>query len=719
MNDPLLRVAVPAPFAGPLDYLLPTGEMPLVGARVRVPLGRRKTVGIVLDEVASSTLEKSRLRRIISVLDHEALLPAELIALVEFAARYYHYPIGEAFAAVLPGPLRRGRPAQSPSPGRYRLAEAGDFKPRSEGQVELLKVLRVAGRAGLAVTELDESDRARLRRLAARGIVEPAASLQSPVGPTEEIRLNAAQGQAADAIIAVLGEHATFVLEGVTGSGKTEVYLAAIREVLAQDRQVLVIVPEIALTPQLLTRFEAALGIVVATYHSGLADGERLRVWLAARAGEAPVVIGTRSAVFLPLARPGLIVVDEEHDTSLKQQDGFRYHGRDLAVYRAHANGCPVVLGSATPSFESLANMRGDRYRHLVLPERAGGARPPSLKRVDVRGQRMEAGLSNALLDGMARHLEAGGQVMVFLNRRGFAPIVLCNACGEPLECSRCSARLTWHRGRGRLICHHCGAEKPLPEICPECGAKELVALGKGTERLESVLAERFPDKRILRVDRDSTRRRGQLAELMGEAASGRARILVGTQMLAKGHDFKALSLVAVVDADQGLYGADFRAPERMAQLVTQVAGRAGRGEKPGEVLIQTRHPDHPLLMELLLHGYTGFARRALPEREAAGFPPYGAMALLRAEATDEKAPQTFLADAAKVFVHTQGLRVMGPAPAPMLRRAGRYRYQLLLEAGDRPTLQSALAQHYSKVLELPAARRVRIALDVDPADLR
>ncbi|MGH8162563.1 MAG: replication restart helicase PriA, partial [Gammaproteobacteria bacterium] len=411
------------------------------------------------------------------------------------------------------------------------------------------------------------------------------------------------------------------------------------------------------------------------------------------------------------------IVVDEEHDTSLKQQDGFRYHARDLAVYRARKLDIPIVLGSATPSFESLANAKTGRYRQLVLAERAGGASPPAIKRIDVRGQRMEAGLSNALLDAIGRHLSAGDQVLVFLNRRGFAPVVLCNACGEPLECSRCSARFTWHRSRDRLICHHCGAERPLPEQCPECGG-ELVALGKGTERLETLLAEHFPNAPIIRVDRDATRRRGRLAELMTEAASGKARILVGTQMLAKGHDFRSLTLAAVVDADQGLYGADFRAPERMAQLITQVAGRAGRGEKAGEVLIQTRHPDHPLLLELLRHGYAGFAERALAERETSNLPPYGALALIRAEATNEAAPRNFLAAASRLLAGVRGLHIMGPAPAPLLRRAGRYRYQLLLEARERKTLQNALARLYPQVLELPAARRVRIALDVDPADL-
>ncbi|MGH8273866.1 MAG: primosomal protein N' [Gammaproteobacteria bacterium] len=719
----ILKVLVPAPFAEALDYLPSAGNtLPPVGTRVSVPLGKQKAVtGIVVGHAAQSRWPADRLRRVHTVLDDEALIPTELLDLLAFAARYYHYPPGEALAAVLPAALRRTRPLRPESPARYRWAAGADYPTRSEPLATLIERLQTAGEIGLALDELEASDRARIRRIAASGVIEPAesnvAASQSP-RPDSPIRLNDAQSRAAEAITAALGTYTAFLLEGVTGSGKTEVYLAAIRETLAQNRQALVLVPEIALTPQLVARFEAALGIPIAAYHSGLADGERLRVWLGAGAGETPVVIGTRSALFMPLVRPGLIVIDEEHDASLKQQDGFRYHARDLAVYRARELGTPIVLGSATPSFESLANVKAGRYHRLALAERAGGANPPALKRVDVRGQRMEAGLSNALLDAISRHLAAGDQVLVFLNRRGFAPIVLCNACGEPLACKRCSARLTWHRARDRLLCHHCGAERPLPDACPECGAPELVALGKGTERLETVLSERFPDIPVLRVDRDSTRRRGRLAELMTEAASGRARILVGTQMLAKGHDFQTLTLAVIVDADQGLYGVDFRAPERMAQLITQVAGRAGRGTRPGEVLIQTRHPDHPLLIELLQHGYTGFAERALTEREAEGLPPYGALALLRAEATKEAPPRNFLAAAAKLFNAARGLRVLGPAPAPMLRRAGRYRYQLLLEARDRTTLQNSLTRHYPKVLELPDARRVRVALDVDPADL-
>jgi len=721
MSEPLLRVAVPAPFPEPLDYLPPlNADPPPVGARVRVPLARARTVGVVVEYADQASVAATRLRRVQEVLDTEPLVPAELLALVRFTAAYYHYPPGETLAGVLPVPLRQGKPARAKKPKRYRLR--GDEPPPMRGsqQQRLMQLLAEAGPSGLAYGEFDAGDRKRLRQFLEQALIEPVPEAHpAAVRADSATALNAAQQTAADEIIAARGGFTAFLLEGVTGSGKTEVYLAAIRDVLERGLQALVLVPEIALTPQLIARFEAALGIEIAAYHSGLAEGDRLATWLTARSGKARVIVGTRSAVFLPLADPGLIVVDEEHDGSFKQQDGLRYHGRDLAVYRARELGVPVVLGSATPALESLANASGGRYRHLSLPERAGMARAPAVTLVDVRGQRMDAGLSNRLVATAREHLDTGGQVLFFLNRRGFAPVVLCHACGDPIECKRCSARMTYHRGRNRLLCHHCGAQRPVPPTCPACGEPEqLLGLGKGTERLEAVLADHFPDVKMVRVDRDTTRRRGQLDALMAAAASGSARILVGTQMLAKGHDFKALTLVAIVDADQGLYGIDYRAPERMAQLIVQVSGRAGRADRAGQVMIQTRQPEHPLFRDLLRGGYGRFAARALAERQRDGLPPFGAQALMTAQAGREQPVREFLQAAANVLRGARGVRCLGPAPAPMLRRAGRFRYQLLLEAGDRGALHRAIADYYPRVLALPAARRVRVALDVDPIDL-
>ncbi len=721
MSRGIAKVAVPAPFPEALDYLFSCGAgssvKPAVGARVRVPLGNRRVVGVVTGYAGSSNLADSRLRRIVEVLDDSPLIPENLLGFITWAARYYRYPPGEALAAVLPPVMRQGKPNRISPPRWYRLCSESRFSPRSQGQNALIERLRRAGSAGVLVASLEPADRRRLRRLVARGVIEPVPS-GGVSRTTVAVEFNEEQRSAVGSLRKALSGYASILLDGVTGSGKTEVYIGAMREVLQCGRQVLVLVPEIALTPQLLSRLEAGLGLSLEAYHSGLPAGERLRVWKEAAAGTARVVVGTRSAVFLPLLRPGLFVVDEEHDLSFKQQDGFRYHARDLAVYRARLENVPVVLGSATPSLESLANVARGRYRRLHLGARATGAPPPRLRVLDLRQKRLTAGLSGELLQTARQHLTAGGQVLFFLNRRGYAPVILCHACGAPIECQWCTVRLTWHRERARLVCHHCGAERAVPEVCPSCGEPELVPIGKGTEQLEAVLAEQFPGFALARIDRDSTRRRGRLAELLEIAASGLAPILVGTQMLAKGHDFANLTLVAVVNADQGLYGTDFRATERMAQLIVQVAGRAGRRTAPGEVLIQTRWPEHPLLLELFRRGYAGFAETALGERKAARLPPYGAQILIRADASREEPPQEFLRAAAELLSNRPGVRCLGPASAPILRRAGRYRYQLLLESPRRAVLQRVLDQAYARILALPEARRVRVSLDVDPMEM-
>ncbi|MBZ0070814.1 MAG: primosomal protein N', partial [Gammaproteobacteria bacterium] len=530
--------------------------------------------------------------------------------------------------------------------------------------------------------------------------------------------LNPAQQAACDTIAAAQGHYACFLLEGVTGSGKTEVYLQAIAATLVAGRQALVIVPEIGLTPQLLTRFRQRLGHAPVTLHSGLNETERLAAWLAARSGAARVVIGTRSAAWVPLARPGLFIVDEEHDASLKQQDGLRYSARDLLVWRAHRDRVPVVLGSATPALESIHNARQGRYRLLELAERAGNASTPRLRLLDVRAQPLDEGLSAPLIAHMHRHLEADGQVLLFLNRRGFAPTLLCHDCGWVGACRRCDAHLTLHQRHQQLRCHHCGSQQPLPARCPQCGSADLRAVGAGTERVEQALERHFPGVPGIRIDRDSTRRKGRLEDLLSQATQGTARILLGTQMLAKGHHFPGVTLVGVLDADQGLFSADFRAGERLAQQVVQVAGRAGRAERPGEVLIQTHHPEHPLLLQLVAAGYPAFATAALAEREAAGLPPFRNLALLRAEAVDARAPDAFLSAAHDAAASAAGVEFWGPVPAPMERRAGRFRAQLLLVAHDRRRLHHLLTTWVPRLSELKQARKVRWSLDVDPIDL-
>jgi primosomal protein N' (replication factor Y) len=465
-------------------------------------------------------------------------------------------------------------------------------------------------------------------------------------------------------------------------------------------------------------RLRERLGVTVEVLHSNLAEGDRARAWLRARAGTARVILGTRSAIFTPLPQAGLIIVDEEHDGSYKQQDGFRYHARDLAVVRARALGVPVLLGSGTPSLESLANAEAGRYRHLHLRARPGAVRAPQVQIIDIRAQRLQHGLSPALLSAVAETIGRGEQALVFRNRRGYAPVLLCHACGWHAECPSCQRPLTLHAGRRQLICHHCDRRQRVPAACPACGAAELTAQGHGTERLEEALLARFPDVPVLRVDRETTRRKDAFDEILASLPDERPAILVGTQMLAKGHDLPNLTLVAIVGVDEGLHSVDFRAEERLAQLVVQVAGRAGRARKPGHVLLQTHQPDHPLLRNLLAHGYAAAARELLAERRLTGLPPFSHQVLLRAEATAREAVDAFLAAAYAALPAEATLQVAGPMPAPMALRAGRQRGQLLIESPRRAVLRGVLRPWQQQLAALPQARKVRWSLDVDPVDL-
>jgi primosomal protein N' (replication factor Y) len=730
----VLQVAVPAPLFQPFDYLPPEGGQTVScppGCRVRVPFGRRNLVGVVLGPKQHADIPAGALKRVSEVLDAGCVFgPGEVFDLCRWAADYYHHPIGETMMTALPAPLRQGQPAARAPARAWRLAPAGagvDFEALQKHAPRQAAVLARLPADGSALDEAELRDmpgswQAALKALAEKGWAERttlAHRVGEPAPPAPGFDPNRGQLRALEAIRAG-GGFDVLLLEGVTGSGKTEVYLRAAEQALARGRQALVLVPEIGLTPQLIQRFRNRLSGGLAVLHSGLRESERLDGWLAARDGEAGVVLGTRSALFTPLARPGLIVVDEEHDGSYKQQEGLRYSARDLAVRRAQMAGVPVLLGSATPSLETLHNARTGRYQHLRLPRRAADASPPALNILDVRGRPMRAGVSEGLLGHARRHLEAGGQVMFFLNRRGYAPTLMCHDCGWVAQCRRCDARMTWHQRDNRLRCHHCGAERAVATLCPDCGGADLIALGQGTERVEAVLKEAFPGHDVVRVDRDTTARRGAFEQLMQAIEARRVNILVGTQMLAKGHHFPGLSLVGVLNADQGLFGADFRATEHMAQLVTQVAGRAGRAERAGEVYIQTHHPAHPLLVRMIRDGYASFAEAALAEREQAGLPPFTHMALLRAESTREQAPLAFLEQAAQALETGagEGLSLWGPVPAPMERRAGRVRAQLLLQTADRGRLHRALAPWVRRLGQLPAAKRVRWSIDVGPVNL-
>ena len=732
-NVPVLKVAINVPLSRLFDYLPPAaGEPPPPGARVLVPFGRQRQVGVVLAHASDSDLPQSKMRRVLEVLDETPLLREDDLWLIGFTSDYYHHPVGEVAAAAVPALLRQGRPlnpllrhvAATDAARGFDVASIAKKAPR---QAELLEMLLDAGGNGIDVETLAEhlpAWRRSFRALAAKALVtefelraddpEPAPRRDAVAGPA----LNGDQQAAVRAIRSASGFHAS-VLDGVTGSGKTEVYLHLIDATIGAGKQVLVLVPEIGLTPQLVTRLSSRLGIEPVLLHSGLTDLERLRSWRQARSGDARLVVGTRSAVFTPLADAGLVIVDEEHDHSFKQQEGLRYSARDLAIARAKHLDIPIVLGSATPTLEMLHHCETGSYSHLSLPRRAGSAQPPAIRVVDLGRTVSTEGLSETLAQAITQHLGESGQVLIYLNRRGFAPTLICSGCGHVAECPRCDSRMTVHARERRLRCHHCGSARPLDEQCAECGAA-MRPLGEGTQRLEDELVRRYPGRRVMRIDSDSTQRKGAIDEALQRATRGDADILVGTQMLSKGHHFPMLTLVGIVNADQGLFGTDFRSDERLAQSIIQVAGRAGRESRVGEVIIQTAFPAHPFWQRLIEGGYARVAQDALEERRAANWPPFSRLALLRSAATRRGDAHAFLEVAASCVGRLAGgrLRVLGPVDAPMARRAGRYRAQLLLQSSDRRLLHEVLRELRPLLEADPSARKVRWSIDVDPVEL-
>ncbi len=659
---PCVRVALDVPLAKLFDYAQPSDARAQVGDRVVVPFGARAQLGVVIDAHAETDLPVSRMKAISAVRKDAPPLPADWLELMRFLSGYYQRPLGETIIGSLPPRLRSVKPL----PRKTLAAPGGE---------------------------------ASARFLATHALTE-------------------AQRRVFETTQAALGRFQPFLLHGVTGSGKTEIYLNLIARVLERGGQALVLVPEISLTPQLEGRFRHAFShAVLAVMHSGLEDIARTSAWLQAARGEAGIVLGTRLGVLAPLPKLALIIVDEEHDPSFKQQEGLRYSARDAAVYRAKAAACPVVLGTATPSLESWHNWRSGRYEKLELAERAApGARLPAVRTIDLKLEAPEQGMSKPLWSAIGERLARGEQSLVFINRRGYAPVLACEACGWTAACGRCTARMVLHATDRRLRCHHCGAEGAIPRACPTCGNVDLQPLGRGTQRIEEALQARFPSARVVRVDRDSARRRADLVRTLEGIRRGEGDILVGTQLLAKGHDFPALTLVGVVNADTALLSTDYRAPERLFAVLEQVAGRAGRRERPGEVLVQTRYPGHALFEALARHDFAGFADSQLAERRAAGFPPFVFEAALRAEATKLETAIGFLKQAAGLVARPDEVDVYDPVPNILTRRAGLERAQLLMQSSSRPALQSFLAE-LSEKLFADAPRNVRWHLDVDPIE--
>lgn len=734
----ILNIAVPSPLLRTFDYLPPPGvnaDQLIPGVRVRIPFGNSSRIGLIISHSQQSELALNQLKAVDEVLDTTPILDDALLNLLQWASRYYHHSLGNVLSNALPTLLRQGQPARLTAEPVWSLTAAGQSVDagslgRAPRQAELLRFLQqlpAADGPGVDSQRLAAvaNWRPAMKALQAKGWVSVceqtialAAARRTPIAPPH---LNAQQQAAVDTISPLMHHFQCCLLDGVTGSGKTEVYFQLIAQQLQQQRQVLVLVPEIGLTPQLVERFQQRFNQPMVVLHSALSDRERLNAWLHSRLDEAKIIIGTRSAVFVPCPRLGLIIIDEEHDASFKQQDGFRYHARDIAIVRAQQSQLPIVLGSATPSLESLYNAQQQRYLHLRLTERTGVAALPAIELVDVRHLPLTQGLSPRLLQAMHQHLEQDSQVLLFLNRRGFAPTVLCHDCGWVARCERCDAHLIYHQQRGVLRCHHCDAQRRFEAHCPSCQGTALSPLGHGTERIEQALHEQFPQCDIIRIDRDSLRGKNALQDLFARIKQGQKQILLGTQMLAKGHDLPNVTLVGIITADQGLFSIDFRASERLGQMVIQVAGRAGRSDRPGEVLIQTHHPHHPLLQCLQSHDYAQYAHDLLIEREQAQLPPFSHMALLRAEATSATAPQQFLASAAKAGMTCRqqlAIDILGPVPAPMERRAGRYRAQLIIQAPQRQLLQKFLAMWMTQVHGIRGHAKVRWSLDVDPVDM-
>lgn len=697
---------------------------------MRIPFGKQTLIGIVVSASMETSYDPAKILAALDVLDHEPLLDPNSLALYRWASTYYLFPLGLALQTSLPKAVREGKALHTPVRLTWQLTPAGkelavESRGKAKTQNQVVDYLLTYDNLNTAelTTLLGKSARPALKAMLAKQLIEQVPATTGATREAHEnqlaLQLNAQQGAALNSIRDSLDTYTCFLLEGITGSGKTEVYLQLIAEVIAAGKQVMVLVPEISLTPQTVDRFRQRFHVPIVSFHSGLSDKQRLDGWLAARNGSAAIIIGTRSAVFTPLPRLSLIIIDEEHDASYKQQEGFRYSARDVAIYRANAGKFPIVLGSATPSLESLHNALSGRYQLLQLTQRAGIASLPGMNMLDMRLQDNNEGLSPALLQHIREQLSSNHQVLVFLNRRGFAPLLLCRDCGWIAECPRCERSYTLHRHPASLRCHHCDAQKPAPRTCPTCASANIAGIGLGTERTEAMLQSEFPDYPIIRIDRDTTRRKGSLDEYVQTINSGVPCILVGTQMLAKGHHFPRVSLVAVLDVDSGLFSTDFRGQENLGQLLTQVAGRAGRSGDAGKVIIQSYHPQHPILQQLITSGYGVFARTLLEQRSAGRLPPFVYFLLIGAEAADRETPLQFLHEARTVAqqLGSRDMQHFGPMTSPHGKKAGKFRAQLILQAPKRAAFQRIGQQLLTALESLPQAKRVRWYVDVDPLD--
>ncbi len=738
ITQPCINVAIAFPKRQTFDYLVPAHlPMPQIGCRVRVPFGKRECIGFVVDHGQKSHIAPEKIKSIHTILDQEAILPESVWFLIHWTAEYYHHPIGDTLFTALPNDLNKGKPCILEKNILWKITEKGlkekDTLPKRAVKLRRVMTVLETYPQGLEERQLkvQEISLSQLNNLKSKEWVIDFEEDNSHCSDdkTHDIGTSIVLNKEQEDVIHRVQKHLTefypCVLFGITGSGKTEVYLQLIRQVIQKNKQALVLIPEIGLSPQTLSRFEKQFPGKVGLLHSQLTDRERLQTWLKAKEGVLQLIIGTRSAIFTPFKQLGIIIVDEEQDLSYKQQDGLRYSSRDLSVIRAQKDNIPVILGSATPSLETLNNVAKGRYHQFILNHRAIAERPPNIHLLDCKSQPMESGLSHPLIHKIKQHLENNHQVLVFINRRGFSPILMCHQCSQVVECQSCDIPFTLHQspstGEKYLQCHRCGKTSSYPKACQSCGSSEFIAIGQGTERVEQTLKQLFPEYAIQRIDRDTTRKKQAMQQYVEEAKSGQTKLLVGTQMLAKGHHFPNLTLVAILDIDGALFSSDFRAIEKTAQLVIQVAGRAGRSEHAGEVIIQTHHPQHPLLQQLCEHDYARLAEPLLDERNAANLPPFYHMCILHAESIDKVAAKDFLQKIKKYILNINSASqfdLLGPIAAPISRSKSRYRYQLILNSVSRKNLQGVLIQtvHYIET-ELTTSK-IRWSLDKDPLDL-
>lgn len=721
----IIRVALDVPLSTLFDYFVSEAMLIEIGQRVLVPFGRKQVLGIAMEWAESSDLAAARIKPVTQVLDDVPPLPQDMLTLLRFCSDYYHFPLGMTVLSALPMRLRALEPVKLKQALDYTLSAAGraldvaTLPKRRVVQQRILQALREAPLSGAQLRNLSPSAPAALKVLLEAGWVQACAPVPRSTHIFNDAHaLTDEQQQAVDAVTRQQA-FGCFLLHGITGSGKTEVYVHLMHEMLQRGGQVLLLVPEINLTPQLENYFRSRFPDVdLVSLHSGLADGERAQNWLKAQSGEARIVLGTRLAVFTPLPKLSLILVDEEHDPSFKQQDGLRYSARDVAIFRASQRGVPIVLGSATPSLESWHNAQSGRYKLLKLTQRAvQPATLPIVRCMDVTKLPLQDGLSEPLLTAIEARLQRKEQSLIFINRRGYSPVLMCSACGWLSECKKCVGKLVLHMKDRSLRCHHCGHQQRVPHACPTCGDVDLKPVGIGTQRLEETLKSRFPQARILRVDRDSTRNKGTWAAMRKQIHDGEADILIGTQMLAKGHDFPNLTLVGVISPDGALYSSDFRASEKLFAQLTQVGGRAGRADKAGEVIVQSAFPNHPLFQALRAHDYESWAKTLLAERTLAGLPPFAFQALLSAESKDEQLMLKFLHQARARAEHVQSeVEIYGVVPAAMPKRANHHRAQLLVQSDARRTLQSFL-RVWKPELDTLSSQKIRWSLDVDPME--